>query len=190
MAKGIKPYPLREKILKTILEFETVKIKTMHKAVEEVYGLETVKRKLRQMEKDGLLYSTRDEKSRKWYSLTEEGKKQAKKIKENYGGLSKSECGDICLNWAIDMQGSTKKQQIFEYVQAVNMQENGKVCVLTIKDKGLSTNEFLNKIFEGKRKTGIDKIYIYVDNNIEKNRIVEELKERGISEGVEFYERE
>ena len=82
MSKNIKPFPLKEKIIQVISEFETVRIKTMWKAVAEHYAYETVRRKMNELEKEGLMYSTRDEKARKWYSLTEEGKEYAKKIKK------------------------------------------------------------------------------------------------------------
>lgn len=185
MSKNIKPFPLREKIIQVISEFETVRIKTMWKAVAEHYAYETVRRKMNELEKEGLMYSTRDEKARKWYSLTEEGKEYAKKIKNDFGGLSKNDVGDICLNWAIDMGGYTKREKIFEGMQAINMQENGEINVLITKAKDKKIKDFLEDTLKNKTNFMVDTVYIYVDNIVDKKILLEEI---GGMEGVRIYE--
>ncbi len=173
-----KPYPLDWKILQILKEFRCANIDGLSGAVREHYSIDTVRKTVKKMEDNQLIYSVRDDNKRKVYALTEKGREYLNNININFSGLDEVEYSNICLQWSNFMGGKTTINDVPQEVNALNVNENREFIALVIENVNESFKELesrLESIVTG--NIVFKKIYVVVFNEYRKNLLPDKVGE-------------
>lgn len=177
----IKPYSLDWKILQILKEFRYANIEGLSGAVEGHYSIHTVRKTVKKMEDNQLIYSVRDDNKRKVYALTEKGKDYLNNINIKFGGLDEAKYSKICLQWGNSMGGRTTINNLPMGIDALNVNEDGEFTALVIENNNESFKELENKLESiGKGNISFKKIYIVLFNLFRENLLPSKIGETEI----------
>ena len=173
-----KPYPLDWKILQILKEFRCANIDGLSGAVREHYSIDTVRKTVKKMEDNQLIYSVRDDNKRKVYALTEKGREYLNNININFSGLDEVEYSNICFQWSNFMGGKTNINDVPDGIDALNINGDGEFTGLVIENRNESLKELESKLENiVKGNIPFKKIYVVMFSTFRENLLANKIGE-------------